>query len=397
MLLQNAHYPEDERVLREATTLHDAGYAVTVICPRAGGEARDETLDGIRVRRYRCLAMSGRSTPVALEWLWAILAMSFHSAACFSRQRYSVIHAHNPPDFLVLIAAPYKLLGCRIVYDHHDLVPEMFDVRFGVGGSLARALLVRGERLSCRLADLVIEVNESHQRVDWERSGVPLERSVVVRNGPDDRMLSRTPSPPPPRSKPVIGYAGVIGRQDGVDVLVDAVDLLVRELGTRAFSCVIAGDGDARAAIERDVGNRGLDEVISFTGWLPYPRFIEAIEGFDIGIAPEPPNEYNRQSTLLKIMDYMALARPVVAFDLPEHHVTAGDAAVYVAGATPAHLATGIRELIENEGRRIELGRRGRERAERTLAWSVVSLPLLDGYATLSPSNRFSRGSRRRS
>ena len=158
MLLQNATYAEDERVLREAATLYDAGYAVTVICPRGRGEARDETLEGIRVRRYRRLRAGGRSTPVALEWLWALVAMTYHCGACFTRERYSIIHAHNPPDLLVLIAAPYKLLGCRIVYDHHDLVPEMFDVRFAGRGSLARALLVRSEQLSCRLADLVIEV-----------------------------------------------------------------------------------------------------------------------------------------------------------------------------------------------------------------------------------------------
>ena len=384
MLLQNAHYPEDERVLREATTLHEAGYAVTVICPRGNGQPRDETLDGIRVRRYRGLPVRGRSVPVVLEWFWALLAISLKSAECFTEGRFMVIHAHNPPDFLLLISAPYKLLGTQMVYDHHDLVPEMFDIRFGDRGSKARALLVLGERLSCRLADLVIEVNDSYREVDQERSGVLIERSVVIRNGPDHRMLSRPAMPPPRRSRLVVGYAGVIGHQDGVHVLVEAVDLLVRALGTDVFSCVIAGDGDARKAIERDVANRGLCGIVSFTGWLPYPRFIEAIEGFDIGVAPEPPNEYNRRSTLLKIMDYMALARPVVAFDLPEHRVTAGDAAVYAAGPTPAHLMSAIRELIENEDRRIEIGRCGRERAEQKLAWSVVSSSLLEAYARLS-------------
>jgi glycosyltransferase involved in cell wall biosynthesis len=385
MLLQNARYADDPRVQREAETLQAAGYEVTVICPRAPGETRDATLEsGVRLRRYRLIPTGGRSTAVALEWLWALGAISYHSAVCFASRRFAIIHAHNPPDFLVLVASPYKLLGCRIVYDHHDLVPEMFDLRFSGRGAIARAVLVRAEQLACRLADLVVEVNASHREIDRRRSGIPHQKSVIVRNGPDDRALSRAVVPPPNGRQLVIGYAGVIGHQDGVDVLVDAVEFLARQVAPGTFRCVVAGDGDARDEIQQDVRRRGLGEAISFTGWLAYPQFLETIESFDIGVAPEPCNSYNARSTLLKVMDYMALARPVVAFDLPEHRVSAGDAALYASGNTAQDLARAIRELIDDEELRIDLGRRGRKRVEESLAWSIVSQPLVMAYADLS-------------
>jgi glycosyltransferase involved in cell wall biosynthesis len=380
MLLQNAGYPEDERVLREARTLRDSGYDVTVICPAQHGEASSEYVDGISVRRYPPVRTRDGQFGVVLDWAWAILAMTALGAACFVRRPFSIIHVHNPPDLLVLVAAPYKLLGCRFVYDHHDLVPEMYDLRFGGRGRVARTLLRAAERLSCRLADLVVEVNESHREIDRVRSGVPLEHSVVVRNGPDERMLSRPPTQPPLRDTLVIGYAGVIGQQDGVDVLIEALDVLLHEIGCRPVACVIAGDGNARADAEQTVARFGLESVVRFTGWLSYPEFIAAIEDFDIGVAPEPPNDYNRHSTLLKIMDYMALGRPVVSFDLPEHRVTAGDAATYADGASPRDLAYAIKRLLDDDNQRIALGRSGRYRAEHTLAWSIVSQPLTESY-----------------
>src|SRR2546426_1649221 len=219
MLLENLPYPHDRRVRREATALVAAGYRVSVICPARPEQPLHETVNGVRVYRYWAPLQANGFLGYLWEYGYSMAAAFVISLRVFFGEGFNVIHAHNPPDTFVFIAAFYKLFGKRFIYDHHDLSPEMYYARFPGGGSwLVHQALVWLEKLSCRLADHVIATNESYKKMEMERDGVPGERITVVRNWTDLHL--RSPVEPEPAlremGKTIIGYVGVMGFQDGV-------------------------------------------------------------------------------------------------------------------------------------------------------------------------------------
>jgi glycosyltransferase involved in cell wall biosynthesis len=390
MLLQNASYPTDGRVLREATALTEAGYEVTVICPRAPGQPWRERMSGVRLVRFPTVASRGGMGGFVMEYVIAAAALAALSMEAFVRRGFDVVHCHNPPDFLTAIAALYKPLGARLVFDQHDLAPELFSARFGSrAGPVLRRALERLEISSWRLADLVIASNESQRQVGLARSGTAPGRTEVVRNGPDWRITERGPvdgRARRPDARVVIGYGGVIGPQDGVDYLVRAVSHLVAELGVTDVKCVVVGDGDALHDVRAQAEAAGVANRMSFVGWVPYEELVEWLAACDVCVAPEPSNPYNDSCTSLKVMEYMALGRPIVAFDLPEHRHSAGDAAVYVAPGDERALARMIVELMDDDARRDRMGEAGRRRVRETLAWTHEAPRLVTAYARMLAS-----------
>lgn len=387
MLLENKPYSEDARVRREVTALVSAGYEVSVICPMAPQTPWRELLDGAHVYSFPSPPPGQHFLGYLLEYSYSMVATFFLSLFVLLREGFDIIHAHNPPDTFVFIAALNKLFGKRFVFDHHDLAPEMYYARFRDGGNrLVYHALVLLEKLSCRLADRVIATNESYKAVEIERGQVPPERITIVRNGPDLEMLK--PIEPDPalrqRANTILGYVGGMNPQDGVDYLLRALGHLVYDLGRRDILCVIVGKGDMLPELKALAKELHVEEYVWFTGWIPDEDMIRYLSTADICVDPDPSNPFNDRCTMVKMMEYMALGKPIVAFDLPEHRVTAQDAAVYARPNDELDFAQRILALMDDPERREKMGQIGRHRVETELAWPHQERYLLEAYATVS-------------
>lgn len=384
MLLENSGFPMDVRVRQEAQTLRDAGYQVTVVCPAEPGQVSREVVDGMKVYRYPAPRAGSGFASYLWEYGYSMAATLLKSAQILFRDGFDVIHLANPPDTFVLIAAPFKLLGKRLIYDHHDLSPEMYYARFGgKGNRLVYQALVLMEKLSCRLADHVIATNESYKAIEINRGGVPPHRITVVRNGPDlERLRPVEPDPElRPRGKTVIAYAGVMGFQDGVDYLLRALHQLAYRLGRSDFHCVlIGGKGDAQPSLKRLASQLGLDPYVRFTGWVSDSDYVRLLSAADICADPDPSNPFNDRSTMNKMMEYMAMGKPIVAFDLPEHRFTAQEAALFVRPNDELEFARALAALMDDPQRRDAMGAFGRRRIETELAWPYSAKKLLNAY-----------------
>jgi glycosyltransferase involved in cell wall biosynthesis len=387
MLVENSTYPSDVRVRREAQSLVGAGYRVTVISPAGSGQPAYEWLDGVYVYRFPPPPEANSVLGYLWEYGYAMVMMFWLSLRVLAREGFDVIHVANPPDTLVLIAAVYKLLGKRFIFDHHDLAPEMYVARFGGRGNplLTRALLWL-ERLSCQLADCVIVTNESYRQIDARRNKVPSHKIAVVRNGPDQKQLQPLPPDQELRglNRTVIGYVGVTGFQDGVDCLLRALGHLVYDVGRTDFVCVIVGKGDALEMLKKLAAELAIEPYVQFRGWVSDPQQVTRyLCSVDICVAPEPSNPYNDHSTVVKMGEYMAAGRPIVAFDLPEHRYTAQDAALYVQPNDELAFARALAELMDDQERRIVMGATGRRRVETDLLWQHSVPRLLQLYQAL--------------
>ncbi|MEQ1907420.1 MAG: glycosyltransferase family 4 protein [Vicinamibacterales bacterium] len=390
MLLENNPYPQDPRVRNEAETLAAAGYEVSVIAPASPRQPWRERVGNVEVRRYP----PPRPVPGALGYVWeygySLLAVWVLSLGVWLSRGVDVVHAHNPPDVFFVIGGMFRLFGKKFVFDHHDLAPEMYTAKFG---ARARPLLVRllvlCERMSCRLAHSVIATNESYRAMEMQRSALPADRITVVRNGPDLKRLVPVEPDQALRAKAsiVFAYVGTLGVQDGVDYFLRALKHLEVDLHRTDWYCIIIGRGDALQDLMSLTSQLGLDSHILFTGpagLIPDADLIRYLSTADICVDPDPSNPFNDRSTMLKIMEYMALGKPTVAFDLPEHRRTAGEAAVYVTPNDELAFAHALAALMDDPLRRQEMGRVGRERVETVLAWSHSAHHLLESYRRLT-------------
>lgn len=393
MVVENDGYPSDSRVRAEALALTAAGYDVTVIAPNADGRPSSETIAGVHARRYPPPPEGTGVWAYLREYLFATFASLALVLRILIRHGFDVIHLHNPPDTLWIAALPAKIAGKRLIFDHHDLAPEMYDAIYGprASGTVRRMLLLL-ERITFRLADHVISTNESYREIAMVRGGLPAERVTVVRNGPDlNRVRPVEPDPEiRARAGTIIGYVGLMAKQDGVDRLLHAVRHLVYELGRRDVLFVLIGHGDELEALKRLAGELAIEEWIWFTGKISDDElFRRYLSSADLCVTPDPSTPYAEHSTFIKMMEYMALGKPIVAFDLRENRASGGDAAVYVPNNDAAAFAQAIADLMDDPARREEMGRVGRQRVEAGLSW-LHSVPhLLAAYdAVLSLPRR---------
>lgn len=373
---------------QKANALKAAGYQVTVICPNPGQQPRREMVDGVRV--YRFSAPPHRNSLWGYLWEYghALTAMFGLSLLVLFQGGFDVIHAYGPPDILVFIAAFYKLFGKRFVFDHHDLSPELYQARFGGNDNnrLVYRALVMLEKFSCKLADHVIATNQSYQKVQMERGHVPEERITIVRLGPDLNRL-RPVDPDPSlrcKGKTIIGYVGVTGVQDGVDYLIRALHHLIHDLDRTDFYCIIIGRGDAWFYLKDLTAQLDLNEYVSFPGVITddaeLSRYLSTV---DICVEPAPLNSYTDRSTMVKLIEYMAFGKPIVAFDLTEHRVIAQDSALYAYPNAELDFARQLVLLMDDPERRQKMGQIARKRVETELAWSLQSRNLIEAYETL--------------
>jgi glycosyltransferase involved in cell wall biosynthesis len=394
MLLENLPYPQDVRVRREATALAAAGYSVSVICPSDAGQPSRDIVNGVRVYRYAAPPPANGFLGYLWEYGYSMAASFVLSLVIFFQEGFDVVHAHNPPDTFVFIAAFYKLFGKRFVYDHHDLSPEMYQARFPGGGNrIVYHALVLLERLSYRLADHVIVTNESYKKVAMERGRVPELRITIVRNGIELSRLDRPIEPDRDlrqMGKTIIGYVGVMGFQDGLDYLLRALHHLVHSLGRTDFYCILIGGGDAWAGLQGLAHDLALEEYMRFTGPVFGEGLLRYLSAADICVDSAPSGPYSDRSTVFKIMEYMSLGKPIVVFDLPEHRFTAQQAAVYVPHNDERAFAQAIAELMDDPQRRKILGEFGLCRIEKELAWDFSIPNLLEAYRNVLAAPRAS-------
>lgn len=383
MLLENQPYPQDHRVRREAVALVREGYRVSVICPATGAQACHEVVDDVRVHRFCAPPRATGFLGYLWEYGYCTVMSFFLSLRVCWQEGFDVVHAHNPPDTFVFIGAFYKIFGKYFVFDHHDLSPEMYRARFANSGSkIVYKALILLERLTCRFADHIIATNESYKKIEIDRHNVPAECITVVRNGvelPPDRPRP-TESGLRRKGKTIIGYLGVMGFQDGMDHLIRALHHLRYDLDRRDFYCVLMGDGDAKASVTKLTRELRLNEHIWFPGLVHGDRLVRYLSAADICVDPDPGCEYNDCSTMIKIMEYMAYAKPIVAFDLRENRVTAGGGAIYAKPNDELAFARALAELMDDPAKRVAMGMLGRHRIETELAWRYSIPNLLGAY-----------------
>jgi len=393
MLVENAPFPYDERVRHESAALLAKGYHVTVISQKKKGQKSYEILDDVDVYRFPAPPDSNGVLGYLWEYGYSIFAIFLFSFYVFIKDGFDIIHVAQPPDMLVFVAVFYKIFGKLYVMDHHDLTPELYTAHFRrKGGSFIYRILVWLEKLSFHFADHVISTNESYKEIALQRGGVEERRITVVRNGPDLKELSTSSNAKEYLRKDgrfIIGYVGVTGIQDGVSNLINAIAYLVRELKRTDIFCLILGDGAAMPSLKSLAAQLEISSYILFAGWIKSPAEIaEYFKVMDICVAPEPSDPYNSRSTAAKVMEYMAMGKPIVSSDLLEHHFTARDAASYATPGDAKDFATKIVELIDDPERRIAMGKAGQTRIETDLAWLYQAKYLLQVYDMLDSVRR---------
>jgi glycosyltransferase involved in cell wall biosynthesis len=387
MLIENSTYPVDPRVHQEATTLAGAGYQVSVICPRGTNQPWHENLVGVSIFRYPAPPQAMSSLGYVLEYIYSFVATFVLSLYVWAYRGFDIIHAANPPDTAVFIAMFYRLFGKRFVFDHHDLAPDMYLVRSNHKGTrLVYQMLSWLEKTSFQFAHHVIATNQSYKNVAMQLGHVPEERITIVRNGPAlDRLKLVQPDPDlKKRGAVIIGYVGVMGPQDGLDYLLRALQQLINVLGRSDFFCIIIGKGSALADLITQARQLGIDPYVWFTGFIPDADVIRYLSTIDIGVDPDPSNSFNDRCTMIKMMEYMALSKPIVAFDLPEHRVTAGEAAIFARPNDELNFARQLATLMDDPERREKMGQIGRKRVENELAWPYQAEHLLDAYKSVT-------------
>ena len=380
MLLENSPYPQDVRVRGEAESLVGAGHEVTVVAPRSPGQARRERLAGVRVRRFRLPETP--ATPLGFVLEYAIANALLHLAGIAELIRGArVVHLHNPPDTLFGIGFLARLLGRDTVFDHHDLAPELFEAKFG--DPRVAAVLRRFERLSMRSATLVLAANESHRELARGRGGVAAERVVVVRNGPPAGAFERVEESRGGRLEdPRLLFLGCMESQDGVDELLPLLELLAGAHGLPGAHLTLVGEGSRRAPLQAEAARRGLADRVHFTGRVPHSEVPALLAAADVCLDPAPCTELNHRSTMIKIAEYMAARRPVVAYPLLETRRTAAAAIAYAECDDLGSFARQVAALAREPERRASLAHLGGERA-RSLGWDASEKRLLAAYAGL--------------
>ncbi len=371
ILVQNLPVPLDRRVWLECQTLVRAGYRVSVICPKGPGDPDVEVLDGVRLLKYAPPREARGTLGFVNECVVAWTRTARLARRLWLEDPFDVIQACNPPDTFFLLARRYRRQGVRFVFDHHDLCPEIFRSRFGRDGGLALNLLLALERATFATADHVISTNESYRAVAVHRGRKRPRDTTVVRSGPDPAVMR--PGPPEPALRQgrthLACYLGVMGHQDGVDTVIRAADELVHRRGREDVTFALLGFGDTYDDLRALTHELGLDEHITFTGRADLEMITRYLSSATVGLSPDPPGPFNDASTMNKTLEYMAFELPVVAFDLPETHVSAGPAAVYADGDDPVAFANALERLLDDPRRRAAMAAEGRRRIETSLGW----------------------------
>ncbi len=391
VIVQNLPVPFDRRVWLECQALVSAGHGVAVVCPKGDGDPGYQVVDGVELFKYRPYAPGGSTLGFVTEYVYSFAATAWLTLRARRSGRFAAVQACNPPDIFWPIALLLTALDRTIfVFDHHDLCPELYESRFPGGPRLPYRALRALERRTHRTARHVIATNDSYRDIAIQRSGKSPADVTVVRTGPDpDRLLRGAARPELRRGRRYLAaYIGVMGPQDGVDIVVRAARVVVHELRRDDIAFTLIGSGDCLDDLLALRDRLGLGGYVEFTGRAPDWLVAQIMSTADVGLSPDPKNPLNDVSTMNKTMEYMAFQLPVVAFDLHETRISAAAAAVYVTPNDVGAYARAIVDLIDDEPRRAQLAKAGRVRVEQELAWSHQRQAYLDVYERLLGNER---------
>ena len=386
VIVENLPSPFDRRVWQEATTLKQAGYGVSIICPIGKGyDARYECLDGIHIYRHPLPTEAESAVGYLVEYSAALFWEFVLAWRVLRRHGFDVIHACNPPDLIFLVGGFFKIfLGKKFVFDHHDINPELYEAKFGRRDFFYR-LMLAVERWTFRTADMSIATNESYKKIAIERGGMRPEKVHVVRSGPMLERLRIVPVVPSLRNgrRYLVGYVGVMGKQEGIDLLLRAVAHVVHQMKRTDIQFGLVGGGTELEALKRYAVESQVGEFVTFTGRVPDADLLDMLNTADVCVNPDVPNEMNDKSTMNKIMEYMALGKPIVQFDLTEGRFSAQEASLYARKGDVDDFARLIVQLMDDPAERERMGAAGRRRVEEELEWKYEAPKLLAAYRSL--------------
>jgi glycosyltransferase involved in cell wall biosynthesis len=389
ILVENLPSPFDRRVWQEACALRDAGYTVSIICPTGRGcEKKLEEIDGIAIWRYDLPTEGDGAAGYLVEYSAALFWTFFLSLRVLFTRGFDVVHACNPPDLFFLIGGFYKLFGKKFLFDHHDANPELYVAKFGRKDFLYRVMRWL-EKATFSVADVSIATNHSYRRIALERGGMDPDKVFVVRSGPSlERLKVLAPVPALKRGrKHLVGYVGVMGRQEGLDYLLHAARHIVFELKRTDVHFGLVGGGTSLAEMKALARELGVQDYVTFTGRVPDAELLAMLNTADVCVNPDIATEMNDISTMNKIMEYMALGKPIVQFDLTEGRFSAQGASLYARRNDPVDLAAKIVELLDDPQRREAMGALGRRRVIDELEWRHEVPKLLAAYDALWASS----------
>jgi glycosyltransferase involved in cell wall biosynthesis len=385
ILVENLPSPFDRRVWQEACALRDAGYTVSIICPTGRGcEEKFAAIDGIHIWRYDLPNEADGALGYALEYSAALFWTFLLSVRVLFGRGFDVIHACNPPDLFFLIGGFYKLFGKKFLFDHHDANPELYVAKFGRKDLFYR-LMLAVERMTFKTADVSIATNHSYRRIALERGGMPSDKVYVVRSGPSLERLKIVPAQPELKKgrKFMVGYVGVMGRQEGIDYLLQAARHIVYDLGRADVHFGLVGGGTSLEEMKALARELGVEDYVTFTGRVPDAELLAVLNTADVCVNPDIATEMNDISTMNKIMEYMALGKAIVQFDLAEGRYSAQSASLYAARNDAVDFGNKIVELLDNPQLRREMGEFGRRRVVDELEWRHEVPKLLAAYESL--------------
>lgn len=387
IIVENLPVPFDTRVWQEATTLRRAGYLVSVICPKGKGyEAKYECLEGVHIYRHDLPTEASGFKGYVREYGEALKQELRLAKHIYEKWGFDVIHGCNPPDDIYMVARHFKKYGVRYVFDHHDICPELFKAKFEGRGFLYEKLLYQSqlflERCTYKNAAFAFVTNESYRQIAIKRGGMDPSKVLVLRSGP--RLERLKIQPPKPELKNgrafMVGYLGVIGRQEGIQYLLEAARVLIKDRGREDICFGIVGGGTSLEEMRDLSESMGLSSFVTFTGRVPDDVMLDYLNTADVCVNPDEYNEMNDKSTMNKILEYMALGKPIVQFDLTEGRYSAQEASLYAKRNDAEDLADKIEELLSDPKKRRQMGAIGRARIENELSWEHTGKVLLEGY-----------------
>jgi glycosyltransferase involved in cell wall biosynthesis len=382
IIVENLPVPFDTRVWKEAASLHANGYEVTVLCPRGKGYTRKhEIIDGIHIFRHPMPKEGNSPFGYFYEYASALFWEFLYAWWIYFRRGFHVIQGCNPPDDIFLVALPFKVLGVKYIFDHHDANPELYLSKFDRKDAFYK-VQVGLEKLTYRFSDVVMATNNSYRELAITRGTLSPEDVFVVRNGPDTRTFKAVAPKPELKygKRYLVGYVGNMSTQEGLEILLDAA-LYIRNLGRRDVHFTCVGGGPGLGKLQQAVQDKGLQDTVNFTGRIPDQQLLEILSTADVCVNPDKPCEMNDISTMIKIMEYMALGKPIVQFDLKEGRFSAMEASLYAHNEAGAEdFAARILCLLEDCATRKRMGEFGRRRVEEVLAWDHSVPNLLAAY-----------------
>jgi len=381
-IVENLPSPFDRRVWQEATTLEKAGYQVSIICPTGKGyEKKYEVISNIHIFRHGLPIEASGLIGYIAEYSAALFWEFVLAWKVYFTRGFDVIHACNPPDTIFLIGLFFKLFGKKFVFDHHDINPELYIAKFGRKDLMYKLMLML-ELMTFKTATVSIATNESYKKIAIERGGMDAGRVYIVRSGPDlARMKIIEPNIHLRNGrKYMVGYVGVMGRQEGIDLLLKSISYIVHHVGRKDIQFGLVGGGTELDAMQSYAKALEINEFVTFTGRIPDKEMLEMLNTADVCVNPDIANDMNDKSTMNKIMEYMALSKPIVQFDLTEGRFSAQQASLYAKKNDTEDFAEKILELIDDAGKRHTMGRYGYQRIINEFEWKYEVPKLLSAY-----------------